>query len=267
MSDSIFLTDGNGTITGLVDSYYSGELVIPEYVAGERITSIGVSAFDEYFDLISVIIPNSVTSIGARAFAMCVSLKSIVIPDSVTSISSSAFNRSTNLTTVYVEDSNNLSDAVSSHVWPTGVTFVKYVEPTDMFIKNTTLISLADKIRVLSGSEDTMTPVVMASNVDEANTEVDTQADLIAQIFAVLEEKFTNKISFSIDGVVYQAKEGMTWGEWASSAYNTGNFVVSGDTLAGIFGNIFLGASKVSLSDVIISNYHYIETVGSNGKD
>ena len=45
MSDSIFLTDGNGTLTGLVDTAYTGELVIPEYVAGERITAIGEYAF------------------------------------------------------------------------------------------------------------------------------------------------------------------------------------------------------------------------------
>lgn len=35
-------------------------------------------------------------------------------------------------------------------------------------------------------------------------------------------------ISFTIDGTSYQAEEGMTWGEWVESDYNTGPWVASG---------------------------------------
>lgn len=31
-------------------------------------------------------------------------------------------------------------------------------------------------------------------------------------------------ISFTIDNIPYQAEEGMTWGEWVESKYNTGGF-------------------------------------------
>lgn len=31
-------------------------------------------------------------------------------------------------------------------------------------------------------------------------------------------------ISFTIDGTTYQAMNGMTWGEWVNSEYNTGGF-------------------------------------------
>ena len=36
----------------------------------------------------------------------------------------------------------------------------------------------------------------------------------------------TKLISFTIDGVSYRAVEGMTWGEWVESSYNTGGFDV-----------------------------------------
>ncbi len=38
-------------------------------------------------------------------------------------------------------------------------------------------------------------------------------------------------ISFSIDGVVYRADEGMTLEEWVESEYNTGGFVSTGSTV------------------------------------
>lgn len=35
-------------------------------------------------------------------------------------------------------------------------------------------------------------------------------------------------ISFTIDGTTYQAEEGMTWGEWVESDYNTDGYIVDG---------------------------------------
>ena len=104
MSDSIFLTDGNGVLTGLVDTDYTGELVIPEYVAGERIISIGTTAlWDCYFT--SITIPDSVTSIGDGAFYDCIDLASIYMPDSIISIGEHAFYGCNSLTSVTIPDS------------------------------------------------------------------------------------------------------------------------------------------------------------------
>ncbi len=66
-------------------------LVCDTVVFGDSVTSIGVSAFINWSNLTSIVIPNTVTSIGASAFEGCTSLTSVVIPDSVTSIGSSAF--------------------------------------------------------------------------------------------------------------------------------------------------------------------------------
>lgn len=58
-----------------------------------------------------------------------------------------------------------------------------------MLIQSETLTAIADKIRVLSGTEDAMSLGAMESHVGEANTDVATEANLIAQIASALEGK------------------------------------------------------------------------------
>lgn len=38
-------------------------------------------------------------------------------------------------------------------------------------------------------------------------------------------------ITFTIDGTTYQAIDGMTWGEWVNSEYNTIGAYISNDTI------------------------------------
>ena len=54
---------------------------------------------------------------------------------------------------------------------------------------NTKMTAIADEIRELSGTTDTMGLDAMASKVSEANIEINNQADLITQIANVLESK------------------------------------------------------------------------------
>jgi hypothetical protein len=56
-------------------------------------------------------------------------------------------------------------------------------------IKGETLENMADKIRILNGVEGAMTPAQMNGNLGEANADVSTEADLIAQISSALEGK------------------------------------------------------------------------------
>ena len=85
---------------------YSGEVVIPEKVAYERVeysvTSISYQAFYNCSNLTSITIPNSMKSIGKWAFENCSDLTSVTIPNSVTSIGDDAFYGCRNLQNIKV---------------------------------------------------------------------------------------------------------------------------------------------------------------------
>ena len=97
----------------IVSKYYSDKSSlssifgsqVTEFIIGDGVTRIGISAFSGCSSLTSVIIPNSVTSIGSSAFAYCRGLTSVIIPNSVTSIGSSAFAYCRGLTSVTIPNS------------------------------------------------------------------------------------------------------------------------------------------------------------------
>ena len=97
------LSSDGTTVTGLNNAV--SDLVILSEYNGVKVTSIGDSAFNNSFSLMSITIPNSVTSIGAYAFSYGYSLTSITIPDSVISIGDSAFEYCPSLTSITIPDS------------------------------------------------------------------------------------------------------------------------------------------------------------------
>jgi hypothetical protein len=97
-------TNGEVTITDC-DTLATGELIIPDTIEGNPVTSIGGAAFLRCTSLTSITIPDSVTSIGGGAFGSCTSLTSITIGDGVTSIGGGAFFSCTSLTSITIPDS------------------------------------------------------------------------------------------------------------------------------------------------------------------
>ncbi|MDG1362774.1 MAG: leucine-rich repeat domain-containing protein [Akkermansiaceae bacterium] len=91
------------TITGCGHKA-SGDLIIPDTIEGNPVTSIGDDAFRFCTSLTSITIGNGVTSIGYAAFQGCTSLTSIKIPDSVTSIGPSTFYGCQSLTSITIPD-------------------------------------------------------------------------------------------------------------------------------------------------------------------
>lgn len=83
--------------------------------------------------------------------------------------------------------------------------------------------------------------------------------------------KSATLISFTIAGTSYQAEEGMTWEQWVNSSYNTGGYIVSGDSIykpsgrqGFVYDNVVM--SDVKVTDTIISSRAYIvQTGGSSG--
>lgn len=67
----------NGKVTGAGDGVI--DIVIPESIDGQAITSIGNRAFEENQNLRMVVIPDTVTEIGAYAFYRCTGLKELTL--------------------------------------------------------------------------------------------------------------------------------------------------------------------------------------------
>ena len=89
---------------------YSGYVVIPDSVSNNgityHVTGIGTNAFNNCFQLNSVIIPKSVTKIDTAAFYNCQPLTSITIPSSVNNIGMLAFDLCPTLTEIIVDSAN-----------------------------------------------------------------------------------------------------------------------------------------------------------------
>lgn len=96
--------NGNGMVTSIGDSAFNSYYALTSIKIPDTVTSIGSKAFVWCNKLSSIEIPNSVTSIGAEAFKYCKSLTSIEIPSSVTSISEYAFEDCDLLTSVVIGD-------------------------------------------------------------------------------------------------------------------------------------------------------------------
>ena len=91
---------GNDTITD-----YVGDIRIPSFANGYRVTAIDENAFSSCKLITSVTIPNTITSIGYSAFWNCEGITTVDIPNSVTFIDGSAFAYCRGLTSVTIPES------------------------------------------------------------------------------------------------------------------------------------------------------------------
>ena len=96
--------DGTCSVSG-IGTCTDTDVKIPSVYNGEKVKSIGQSAFEGCIGMKSITIPDSVTSIGRSAFEGCISLNNIIIPDSVKSIGNYTFEGCISLTNIIVPDS------------------------------------------------------------------------------------------------------------------------------------------------------------------
>ena len=86
------------------ESFYQGGIVIPDTVSSQgytfAVTAIDASAFEDCYDLASVVIGDAVETIGENAFQGCTGLTSVTIGSGVRAIGAKAFNYCNALTTV-----------------------------------------------------------------------------------------------------------------------------------------------------------------------
>lgn len=83
----------------------SGELVVPESIAGYPVTTIGTFAFNRLTNVTSIHLPSSLTTIENYAFMGCSSLESITIPDHVKTLGEATFQNCTALKSFTLSDS------------------------------------------------------------------------------------------------------------------------------------------------------------------
>ena len=100
LSDLTYTTTNSEVTITDCDEGATGELIIPDTIEGNPVTSIGDLAFYQCRSLTGITIPDSVTSIGDEAFYQCRSLTGITIPDGVTRIQSGTFLNCTSLTAI-----------------------------------------------------------------------------------------------------------------------------------------------------------------------
>jgi hypothetical protein len=84
---------------------YQKDNIVTNILIGDKITSIGSSAFNSCTSLQSIVISEGVTKIDSSAFSNCFSLQSIVIPEGVTSIGSNAFSACSSLQSIVIPNS------------------------------------------------------------------------------------------------------------------------------------------------------------------
>jgi hypothetical protein len=128
-----YYDDGTCEITG-VDLKSNTIIIIPEYINGYKVTSIGNTVFKNCTELTSVTIPDSVINIGQFTFFGCTNLKSIAIPNNVNSIGFGMFDSCTSLESVIIGDSViliedlmfNSCTKLESIKLPEGITGIDY---------------------------------------------------------------------------------------------------------------------------------------------
>ena len=172
-----FASSSNGTCyVSSIGTCSDTDVIIPAVSPrGDRVTSIGNSAFRDCTGLTSIVIPDSVTSIDNFAFEDCTGLTRIVIGDSVTRIGYRAFEGCTGITRIVIPDSvTSIGDnafegctGLTSIVIGDSVTSIDY----DAFYNCTGLTSVVIGDSVISIGDyvfyncDSLTSVVIPDSV------------------------------------------------------------------------------------------------------
>lgn len=109
-------TDLTVEVTHQGDTYnsfeeYTDTVIIPETVTYDgriySVVSIGRHAFDESWNLIKVVIPNSVTNVEYSAFGYCTKLTTLILGNSIVSIGDYAFADCRDLLNITIPESVN----------------------------------------------------------------------------------------------------------------------------------------------------------------
>ncbi|MBQ9832331.1 MAG: leucine-rich repeat protein [Clostridia bacterium] len=100
-----YVEDGEGATIVKCDTAASGTVKVPETLGGEKVTTIGTSAFYECTAITDIELPSSVTTISTSAFAGCTSLTNMELPEGIEKIGYYAFDGCSGLKMVVIPQS------------------------------------------------------------------------------------------------------------------------------------------------------------------
>jgi hypothetical protein len=222
---------------------------------------IGSYAFDYCYNLTSVSFPACI-SIGDNAFYSCSSLTSVSFP-ACSYIGSYAFYDCFSLTSVSFPACTSIGDNA----------FRACRTLSQVYLMNSTICTLNHSEAFLttpftgyslyfSGTPSIFVPTSLVDAYKSAYNWKYFSSYIVGNGEGI--NNNVNIITFMIKGVEYQAKDGMTWGEWINSEYNTDGYYT--DPLGQIHskGGSVLSARgedsfpiPLSSDSVIISTYTY----------
>ena len=188
-----------------------------------KCTTINASAFYSCSKLTSINFP-ACTMIASSAFVSCYNLSLASLP-ACTTISNGVFMRCSKLSTIYLAGSS-----------------VCKLQHSNAF-SFTKITSTTGSIYV---------PLSLGWSYKNATN----WAYFFNRIFSIEGEEIVEPpISFTIDGIAYEATIGSTWSDWIISDYNIAGFKINGAAIVSADGSVQI--SGVIASDLIEENYDY----------
>ena len=122
---------------------------------------------------------------------------------------------------------------------------LKVTAPATIEVTNTATSQKAtinvdfDGIESLGNDLEEMT-IPVSISIDTGNTKFGTWTGTIVYNVELVEPPAPTLITFTIDGTEYQAEEGMTFGEWVDSEYNTAGFIATSSEIRNAAGKSVL---------------------------
>jgi hypothetical protein len=83
-------------------------------------------------------------------------------------------------------------------------------------------------------------------------------ASWILDLPRLTEEEYYNPYIFFLEGSLYNFEEGMTWGEWVNSKYNTAGFVIDNDHILYKGGYVSSGNGSMRAYNTMVSDSYYV---------
>ena len=157
--------DGNTASVIGIGAATNTNIIFASTYNGLPVTAIRGYAFEECYNLTSVVIPDSVTTIGEDAFDYCYSLTSVVIGDSVTTIGDWAFSECYSLTSITVNEYNQYYKSIDGNLYTKdGKTLVQYA-----IGKTATQFIIPDSVTTIGDDAfrycDSLTSIVIPDSV------------------------------------------------------------------------------------------------------